>query len=137
MIFPAISLHSQLSRTLCLPCSRYQIIVVKDSVNQQSINPQSIPDSEIKSYSESRDDPDAAYLAFEFDGSEFDKYKDFVLGNGAVFERREGKSRRRREQRSTVQYTNGKLTPETKYKYFGKAFTNGVIIRSCFLVVCR
>lgn len=61
----------------------------------------------------------AAYLAFKFDASEYEKYKVFVLGKG------QGTKCSMRVTRAsdTPTYYNGPLMPNTKYKSFIRGYT--------------
>ena len=58
-----------------------------------------------------------SYVAFQFKGDDFNKYRRFILGNEKT---------RNRERRQVVDYYNGPLHPDTQYRAFTRAFTSQV-----------
>ena len=62
-----------------------------------------------------------SYVAFQFKGNDFHKYRIFTLGNG---------ERPNREKRQVEDYYNGPLHPNTEYRPFTRAFTTHVRINS-------
>ena len=70
----------------------------------------------------------AAYIAFGFQGDEFNIYKQFTLGDG-----QKCCDRRRRE--ITKAYYNGPLEPNTKYQAFTRAFTSDVSLNFFYLEI--
>ena len=64
----------------------------------------------------------AAYVAFQFGGNDFDKYREFVVGDGAESS---GKERSKRSSGDQF-YSNKPLRPNTNYKMFLRAFDSEV-----------
>ena len=63
------------------------------------------------------------YVAFQFNGSDFDKNREFVVGDGA-----ESSSKRRNKRSSGDHfYYNKPLQPNTNYKVFLGAFVSEVV----------
>ena len=62
----------------------------------------------------------AVYVAFQFEGSEYQKYRVVVVGGK---DKSDSSSRDRRE---VEEYYNGPLQPDTKYRIFVRAFTSEV-----------
>ena len=64
----------------------------------------------------------AAYVAFQFGGNDFDKYREFVVGDGAE------PSSKERSKRSSGDhfYYNKPLQLNTNYKVFLRAFDSEV-----------
>ena len=66
----------------------------------------------------------AAYITFQFEGNEFDKYQDFIIGDGA---QSNNKTRSRRSSDAEIYYHNKPLQPNTNYRVFLRAFVTEVL----------
>ena len=65
----------------------------------------------------------AAYVTFQFGGNDFDKYQDFVVGDGA-----QSNNKTRRKRRDDAEYYYNKpLQPNTNYRVFLRAFVTEVL----------
>lgn len=102
----------------------YRIInVVAPHQESQLPGPESFADSDLVTYCAAHESQSpAAYLAFYFDSKDYEKYKEFVLGEGQGTKC----SFRKTRAISTMEYYNGPLQPGTEYKTFARGYTSEV-----------
>ena len=89
--------------------------------------PESFAPQDLLTYEEAHETPDpAAYVTFQFGGNDFDKYQEFVVGDGSESN---SKTRTKRSQDDNVDrsYYNKPLQRNTNYRVFLRAFVTEVL----------
>ena len=107
-------------------CRFFHIIVITFSADYTGVvnPPTSFTPQDLMTYEEAHKSPiPAAYVTFEFGGNDFDKYQDFVVGDGA-----QSNNKTRRKRRDDAEYYYNKpLQPNTNYRVFLRAFVTEVL----------
>lgn len=92
------------------------------------VNPsESFTPQDLLTYEEAHETPGpAAYVTFQFGGNDFDKYQEFVVGDGSESN---NKTRTKRSQNDNVDgsYYNKPLQHNTNYRVFLRAFVTEVL----------
>lgn len=89
--------------------------------------PESFTPQDLLTYKEAHETPGpAAYVTFQFVGKDFDKYQEFVVGDGSESN---SKTRTKRSQNDNVDgsYYNKPLQRNTNYRVFLRAFVTEVL----------
>ena len=104
-------------------CRFYRVMVVRmpKGTEAEAPKPSDVKPGDEVSYEEAHESKKpAVYVAFQFKGSEYQKYRRFTVGG----EHKSDNSHR--DRREVKKYYNGPLEPETDYRIYARAFTSEV-----------
>ena len=107
-------------------CRFFQVIIITFSSVYSGVvkSPQSFAPQDLLTYEEAHESSvPAAYVTFQFGGNDFNKYREFVVGNEA---RSNSKTRSKRSCDDDKQFYNKPLQPNTNYRVFLRAFVTEV-----------
>ena len=97
------------------------VIRIPKGIEAEAPQPSDVKPGDEVSYEEAHESKKpAVYVAFQFKGSEYQKYRRFTVGG------KEKSDNSHRDQREVKEYYNGPLEPETDYRIFSRAFTSEV-----------
>ena len=107
-------------------CRFFQVIVITFSSDYTGVanSPESFTPQDMLTYEQAHQSPiPAAYVTFQFGGDDFDKYQEFIVGNGV---QSNSSTRNRRSDDDNEHYHNKPLQPNTNYRVFLRAFVTEV-----------
>ena len=106
-------------------CRFFQVVIITFRADYTDVvkPPASFTPQDLMTYAEAHNFPvPAAYVTFQFRGDNFDKYQEFIIGNGA-----QSNSNTRDERSSDVEsFYNKPLQPNTNYRVFLRVFVTEV-----------
>ena len=114
-------------------CRFFQVILITFRSDYSGVvkSPQSFAPQDLLTYEEVHGSlVPAAYVTFQFDGNDFNKYQEFVVGNEA---RSNSRTRKKRSCDDVdLEYYNKPLKPNTNYRVFLRAFVTEVLLHVPF-----
>ena len=97
------------------------VVRIPKGTEAEAPKPSDVKPGDEVSYEEAHESKKpAVYVAFQFKGSEYQKYRRFTVGG----EHKSDNSHR--DRREVKKYYNGPLEPGTDYRIFSRAFTSEV-----------
>ena len=110
-------------RVRLVPLRFYRVLIIRIPAGWEGAvpEPNTVGPGDLVSYKAAQQSNEpAVYVAVQFKGTEYEKYKRFLVGGGDQTDENQ------RDRRDAGHYYNGPLEPTTRYRIFARGFTSEV-----------